>query len=422
MAFKYKRRDPSTVDKRASQQGGDFVGLFKDEYQQYKVKKGDNWIRILPPTWDAAEHYGLDVWVHYSVGPTKETIVCNHKMYGKKCAVCDSMARMAAAGDETEAAELKPKKRVAVWMLDRDEEKKGPQVYAMPWTLDRDIAKLSKDKRTGAIYYLDDPREGYDLSFEKTGEKVNTKYEGVQLMRDPSSVSSKWLEFIEDNPLDQVLLERTYAEVKAVLTGGIDEDDVTAAEKSTRGRPSRAVREEEDEDPLPPRRRRDAVDDDEIPDEPAPRRRRVAPVEEEAEDEPVEATPRRKKPAPVEEEEEDEPAPRRATRRQPEPEEEDEAPAPRRATRRPAVEEEEEEPAPARRKATRRAVEEPEEEDEPAPPRRATRRAAEPEEEEDNPPVPARRRARAAEPEPEEEEDPRAELRRKLAAKKARAE
>ncbi len=83
MAFQYRKRSADEVEKRANQQGGDFLSLFKSEYKQYKVKKGDNFIRILPPTWEDAEHYGLDVHVHYSVGPQRETVICMNKTFDK---------------------------------------------------------------------------------------------------------------------------------------------------------------------------------------------------------------------------------------------------------------------------------------------------------------------------------------------------
>jgi hypothetical protein len=397
MAFKYVKREAADIEKRASQKGGDFVGLFDDNYVTYKVKKGDNWIRILPPTFEGARHYGMDVHVHFSVGPGRDTVVCNNKTFGKKCAVCDAMARLAAAGDEKEAEELKPKKRVAVWLLDRDDEDKGPQLYAMPWTLDRDIAKLSKDKRTGAIYYLDHPKSGYDINFEKEGDQKLTKYVGISIAREPTSVDPEWLDFIQEHPLDEVLVERTYKEVQDIYTGGMDEEDLDKAERSLK-RPSRPSRE----DP----------EDDEVPERPARRARRDEPEEEER---PV--TRRRAAPEPDEDEEEARPA-RRARRAEPEPEEEDDTPPPRRRASRPEPEpeEEEEEVRPARR-ATRRA--EPEEEDdipfEPAQrtARRPTRAVEpEPEEEEDDAPPP-RRRAAA----PAEKEDPRAALKRSLAAR-----
>ncbi len=312
--------------------------------------------------------------------------------FRQECAVCDAMQQMTKDGeDEDEISSLKPNKRVLVWILDRDEEALGPQLYAMPWTLDRDIAKLSKDKRTGAIYYIDDPVDGYDIMFEKTGEQLKTKYVGIALARQSTSVAKKHLAFIEDNPLDTVIIERKYAEIKKILTGGIDVDDVRHAERSA-GKPSRPRRDEDEEDePKPARRRaRDAVDDDEVPFEGGTR-----------------AAGRRTR---VEEEEDDTPPPRRRARAEPE---EDEAPAPR---RRATIREPEAEDDPSPR---RRARAEPEdEEDEPKPARRRARAEPEEDEEEEAPP---RRASRRGEPEEDEDEDAaRAALRKKLAERNRR--
>ena len=76
MAFEYKKRSQEALDKRATQQGGDFQGFLLDDFRTYAVKKGDNWIRFLPPTFDGATHYGMDVWVHYGIGPDNASAIC----------------------------------------------------------------------------------------------------------------------------------------------------------------------------------------------------------------------------------------------------------------------------------------------------------------------------------------------------------
>lgn len=218
MAFVYRRRSEESVEKRASGESGDFKGFILNDYSMFSPKKGNNWIRILPPTWDDADHYGLDLHVHYGVGPERALVLCwSHK--GVACPICEAQNRAQRAGDEELAKELKASQRLLVWVLDRNEKEKGPLLWAMPWTIDRDICKISKDKQTGELYAIDHPDEGYNVSFDKDGEGLKTKYSGFQLDRRSSSVDPVHLEYISNHPLPGTLLERTYQEVKLLFEG-----------------------------------------------------------------------------------------------------------------------------------------------------------------------------------------------------------
>lgn len=219
--FTYVRRSAQEMEKRASQQAGDFQGFIKDEYRTYTVRKGDNSIRILPPTWENPEHYALDVWTHYGVGPDRASVICLYKMGKGACPVCEARQRLEASNaDEQEIQDLKPSKRAVVWIIDRKDEDQGPVLWPMPWTLDRDIAKVSKDRETGELYLIDHPDEGYDVYFEKVGEGIGTKYAAPQLARRPSSIDPSYLEYIVECPIPDTLRWRTYDEVKALFSGG----------------------------------------------------------------------------------------------------------------------------------------------------------------------------------------------------------
>lgn len=302
MAFKYQRRSAEDVEKRASQQGDSFKGFIKDEYKFWLPKKGDNWIRILPPTWNKATHYGLDVHVHSYIGPERASVLCNLKMHGARCAVCEARVRLEGSGaPDEEIGQLKPSKRVVVYMLDMKDESKGVQIWAMPWTVDRDINKICKDKRDGTTYLIDDPEDGYDVFFDREGDGIGTKYTGFQLSRRPSSVDERHLDYISDHPLPDTMIERDYAEVANIYTGGMSEDDTNGrpSQRHSRDddrparRPARdedeapARRSSRDEDETPRSRRRD--EEDERParqrEEDDPPRRRAA-REEEVEDRP----------------------------------------------------------------------------------------------------------------------------------------
>lgn len=383
MAFKYKRRSHEEIDKRANQQGSDFVNFLKKDFPSYAARDGDNWIRILPPSWKDAEHYGLNVFVHYGIGPDNGSVLCRNKMGGEKCPICEARVKAERAGNEELAKELRISKRVVVWLLDMKDEEKGPQLWAMPWTVDRDINKISFDKHSREYYEIDNPEVGYDVNFDKTGKGITTKYIGFQIARRPTSVDEDHLDFIEDNPLPEALIERSYEEVKDIFEGGADpEEDEKPA------RPARRDREEA------PSKRREADE--------APRRARREPEEEE--------TPRKRARAEPEEDEEEE-RPRSRTRSEE---------APRRARR----DEEEEEP----RRRTREPDEEPRRarRDEPAPRSKLAKDLddeipfEDDEEEEDAPPKKGITRAKLNKPQEEErtpEEDRAARLRERYKQK-----
>jgi hypothetical protein len=116
--------------------------------------------------------------------------------------------------------ELRPSKRVLIWIIDRKDEDKGPLVWGMPWTLDRDITKVSRDRTSGKFYFVDHPEEGFDIYFDKDGEGIGTKYTGVVLARRATTVDDQWLNFVQEHPLPDTLLVRNYDEIKELFDGG----------------------------------------------------------------------------------------------------------------------------------------------------------------------------------------------------------
>ena len=76
--FEYRERDPKEATARANRSGGGFDTVIKDRFEQFKAKEGDHLIRFLPPTWENAEHYGLDIHVHNNVGPDNRARSVRH--------------------------------------------------------------------------------------------------------------------------------------------------------------------------------------------------------------------------------------------------------------------------------------------------------------------------------------------------------
>lgn len=394
--FRRKPRDAREYESRSKQRGGNFDSMFLDGFDVFKPKDGVNTIRILPPDADMIErmeakgqrnHYGLDLYVHYGIGANRDSYLSKRSMLGEDDPISRLMDRAMRDGDTELAENLKPRKRCLVWVLDRDQRGVEPLLWAMPWTLDRDICAQAFDQRTRKAVEIDHEEEGYDVSFTKSGKNKQTTYNAIKLDRDPSPIfesdkkQDEILDFLVDHPLDSVLNFYPDEHLERVLGGhAVEADEEDEAPPRPRRRSRAARGEEEEEDEAPPRRsRRSSRDEEEDEEEEAPSRRsrRSSRDDEEEEDEPPARRSRRRSRDEEDEEDEVPPRPRRRSRAAKEEEseeEEDEAPPrPRRRSRAAKEEEEEEEAPPRRSRRSSREEEEEEEEDEAPPPRRSRR-------------------------------------------------
>jgi hypothetical protein len=232
--FQYKPRSAEQVEKRLNRTGGSFQGYLRDDYKLFKPAVGENFIRFLPPTWDDAEHWGYEVHVHYNVGPERASVLCLAKMEGKKCPICEAQAAARKAGDEELAKELAPRMQVISWIMNMKDTATGPQLYSVSFRMDSDFIKLTRDRESGEIYQIDNPEEGYNVSYQREGTtQTTTKYSGFQLGRKPSAIQEDWLEYVVAHPVPETLVRRDYDEVKALFEGkgaAAETDDTKPAE------------------------------------------------------------------------------------------------------------------------------------------------------------------------------------------------
>lgn len=254
--FEYRARTSEEMNKRAHQSGGSKEGFIKPEFSVWTPKDGDNKIRILPPTWDDATHYGLEVFAHYQVGPDNSSFLCPKKSNNDDCAVCDARLEAMNDGDEEGARALNWRKRVVMWIIDRKEEAKGAQIWCAPWTLDQEIAKQSIDE-SGSSLALDHPEEGYDITFtrEKGSQNQPPKYTGAKVARRSSPIFDddedveEVLKLISENPLPDCLVFHDSEHVANAFKGkGKAEKKKGDSSSSKKGS---SKREEEEDDDLP---------------------------------------------------------------------------------------------------------------------------------------------------------------------------
>ncbi len=260
--FQYRGRTSEEVSRRAKQSSGRYDSFIDEEVIWFSPREGENCIRIIP--WASAgkefdelvekwgTHWGIDLITHMGVGADKGTYLCLDKMKGEPCPICD------AYRDEA-IDSLKPKDRVLTWLIDRDDEKSGPKLWAMPMSNSKDISGESMVKGSGELLAIDDPEEGYDVYFIREGTKRNTRYKQFDVARDPSPLSKdskkmdKWLDYVTENPLPNLLKFYDPEHLEKVLSGQASARE--EAEDEGEERSSRRGGRNSDRDDAPPSRR-----------------------------------------------------------------------------------------------------------------------------------------------------------------------
>jgi len=218
--FQYQKRSFDAARKRTEQSAGTRDNYIKDEIALYKPSEGENLLRILPPTWEEPVHYGLDIYVHYNIGPDSAAYLCLDKMLAKPCPICEERNKAEHEGDKDYAKKLKPTKRVLFYLIDRDKEKEGLKAWASPWTVDKEIMIQATDSRTREFFPVDDPDEGFDVKITRTGIGEQTKY-SVTIARRPSSIElddATW-DTLEEIPCPESLIYYEYDHISQIFEG-----------------------------------------------------------------------------------------------------------------------------------------------------------------------------------------------------------
>lgn len=219
--FRYQQRDTSSLQQTQQRYAsGGRDSFISADVTTYTPQKGDNWVRILPPTWENAQHYGKEVYVHYGIGPDRSAYLCLEKAGKGHCPICEERNGLMRLGQEEAANELRPTFRVAVYILDRKSNDADPKLWLMPFKIDQELVALAQDKRTGAVLWIDDPDNGYDIEFTRTGEGIKTQYGGIRIARNPTPLGNDAaLQFVVDHPLDGIFLYKSEEELSEAVQG-----------------------------------------------------------------------------------------------------------------------------------------------------------------------------------------------------------
>jgi hypothetical protein len=315
--FRYQKRTKDDLKERANMKGGNFDTYIKPKFKQWKPKDGKNLIRILPPTWDDARHYGLDIFVNFNIGPDNQSYLSLSKHDRGPDPLEEAKREAQREGDKDFAKTLTPNQRILYWIIDRNDEDEGPLLWAAPFTFDKSLSNLCIDEDTKDVIFIDDPAKGRDVRFYKEGTGLTTKYDPSKMkvlsetpIAEDEGLEQDWLDFIQDNPLPEVLNFYDYDHIKATFDGQAgrkDEDEEPrdpTAKRSVRNStaPDKAVHrgannhaQDDNEAGNGSVRRKRPLDDGEVPERPNPRARtRVVheDQDEDASDEAVEAVAR----------------------------------------------------------------------------------------------------------------------------------
>ena len=243
--YEYEERSIADLRERANQRSGNFDSVVKDFVKLYKPREGKNVIRILPPKWKNAKHYGFNIFVNYNIGIDKQSYLSLSRMKNEPDPLLEAKRAAERAGDVERAKELNPTKRVAMWLIDRLAEDDGPQLWLAPFTFDRDLTNMLIDPDGGHAIWLDNPNEGSDVRFYKEGTGRNTNYQPAKMrILQPSSLNEDektgqgWIDYVTENPVPDVLNYYSYDHISLVYNGAVtkpvdaDEDEEYSPRKA----------------------------------------------------------------------------------------------------------------------------------------------------------------------------------------------
>lgn len=285
------------VKEGAARTNSKYDSIFRNGVNTLKMKVGVNNLRIVRGT--DADYWGETIWVHSYVGVKESSYICPKRMgKSKKCPICDAADDASASGDKEEATSLVAKERVICYIVNRDDEKSGIQVWDMSWSQGREIDAVCDTRR--GILNISDHNAGFDISIQRTAMGKATRYVGLQVDRESSPLSEDarqqdaWIDEIDAAPLLDLLKYYPEQYLSDILTGKVEEkdEDTTGEEDRKPTRHPRNVGEDEgvevEEDS---RTRRRATREYEANDQdPQPRGRRTTRDEEDNNNHPVERT------------------------------------------------------------------------------------------------------------------------------------
>lgn len=160
----------------------------------WKPVEGKNTIRLVPaPSGKRA----FMTWHkhHFSVGNDRKSVICAKYQYKQPCPVCEMGMKMRSSGSKVDiqrARAYEPSSSVYMNIVDMKNPEKGVQL----WTASPGVFKNIMDAiDTAGVKNVADPVNGYNITFKRTGSKMDTRYTGFSVARESSELPA-WEELL----------------------------------------------------------------------------------------------------------------------------------------------------------------------------------------------------------------------------------
>ncbi len=222
--------------------------VYKDNVKVKKASdvKGDFVFRIFPPSFESdspTKHWGFPINTHYEVGPDNKIFNCPRDI-GKKCPSCEYAMSLE---DKEQRGQYYPGYGALVWIIDRGNEKDGPIMFRMPFSMENDILK---EVARADIKNIDDEFEGFDIivSYNKEPGKRWGKWSKPTIVRNSSPISDDeevmedWLEFIMENPLNEIPIYHSYKVIEEAMQGNEEDEEEKEEPKEEKPTPKKTFK------------------------------------------------------------------------------------------------------------------------------------------------------------------------------------
>lgn len=249
-------------------------------------------------------------WVHRRVGPEGKSACCL-KTFGKKCPICEEYESKSRNKDldPEEYSYLKPQKKQLFCVRDLDEPDEDARIKLL------DISYFCFGEALTDKINATDHAKGFvydDFYMLKDGQTLRVTFKeqvkgsmkfnvasNIDLRPRKEDLPESTLDEVAN--LDEILVELSYGQLKALHEGASDDDDTPPARSGGKARPAQ---DDDDDWSNPANSRRPKVKEEEEPDEPPKSKARRPEPEDDDDEEPVKP---KAKARPAEEEEEEKP-------------------------------------------------------------------------------------------------------------------
>lgn len=222
------------------------AGVYRIDVIPYIVGKGNPWAD------EGMCHYERTYWVHRGIGADSQTYCCLKKTFGKKCPICEEVARMKRdpGADRDAIKELEPKERQLWNVIDLNDSGKGVQLldqshFLFGKAIDNKIKDADEEDNYANFAHLED---GLTLKLSVVEESFGGRsfYKVVNVEMKPRKKA--YGEDILDDAicLDECLKELEYDELKTIF---LQEDvEEASSSKKPKAGPKPKKKEEDDEE------------------------------------------------------------------------------------------------------------------------------------------------------------------------------